>query len=271
MNGWQWQSVEGTSYLTCDLLQGWPHGFFSKSAWPRKPDELVSILQPEAPAYRVKQVHGNRVLTPTEMTLESMTLSTAGDLPPADGVMSDRALQSAWVASADCTPVLIGDRATGQVAAIHSGWRGTAQGIVPKAIERLRSQGSILEDLVIALGPAIAGKVYQVGKDVAVEVAQSLFPGTPPTQGENMLNILQMLPNSPLIEDAAPGKIRLDVRRAIALQLEKMGIRSQQIKVCPLCTYQDEAHFFSYRRTQEKKVQWSGIVSVAAPNDEKGG
>lgn len=263
MNGWQWQSREEISYLTCDLLQAWPHGFFSKSAWPRKPGELVRVLNPEAPVYRVKQVHGNRVLTPAEIALESMAMTADGDLPPADGVMSDRPLQSAWVASADCTPVLIGDRATGRVAAIHSGWRGTAQQIVPKAIERLRSQGSILEDLVIALGPAIAGKVYQVGKDVAVEVAQSLFPGTPQTQGDNMLNILQMLPNSPLIEDAAPGKIRLDVRRAIVLQLEKMGIRGQQIAVCPLCTYQDEEYFFSYRRTQEKKVQWSGIVSIS--------
>ncbi|MEC4806714.1 MAG: peptidoglycan editing factor PgeF [Jaaginema sp. PMC 1079.18] len=261
MKGWHWQFHENISYLTCDLLQDWPHGFFTQSAWPRKPHDLIQILQPKAPVYRVKQVHGDRVLTPAEIALESMAMTAEADLPPADGVMSDRALQSAWVASADCTPVLIGDRVTGQVAAIHSGWRGTAQNIVPKAIERLRSEGSIIENLAIALGPAIAGKVYQVGKDVAVEVAQSLFPSVSPTQGENMLNILQTLPNSPLFDDAEPGKIRLDVRRAIVLQLEKMGIRNSQFTVCPLCTYQDEEHFFSYRRTQEKKVQWSGIVS----------
>jgi YfiH family protein len=260
MNGWQWQSWENLPYLTCDLLQDWQHGFFSKAFWPHKPDALVRVLQADAQAYRVKQVHGSRVLTPAEIALESMGMTADGDLPSADGVIVDLARQSAWVASADCTPVLIGDRETGRVAAIHAGWRGTAQRIVPNAIDRLRAMGSIQEDLVIALGPAIAGKVYQVGKDVALEVGQSLFPGSSTAQGEAIFNILTALPNSPILEDAEPGKVRLDVRRAIVLQLEKMGIRSHQIAICPLCTYQDEAHFFSYRRTQEKKVQWSGIV-----------
>ncbi|MGK7891953.1 MAG: laccase domain-containing protein [Leptolyngbyaceae cyanobacterium] len=31
--------------------------------------------------------------------------------------------------------------------------------------------------------------------------------------------------------------------------------------IAPYCTFQDPDQFFSYRRTREKKVQWSGIVS----------
>ncbi|MGB3671600.1 MAG: laccase domain-containing protein, partial [Phormidesmis sp.] len=56
-------------------------------------------------------------------------------------------------------------------------------------------------------------------------------------------------------------RVRLDVRRINQMQLEQMGLGADQIAIAPHCTYQDPDNFFSYRRTQEKKVQWSGIVS----------
>ena len=62
--------------------------------------------------------------------------------------------QIVWVASADCTPVLIGDILTGRVSAIHAGWRGTAQRIVPKAVEHFLKQGSQLENLRFVMGPS---------------------------------------------------------------------------------------------------------------------
>jgi hypothetical protein len=45
------------------------------------------------------------------------------------------------------------------------------------------------------------------------------------------------------------------------LQLEQLGIHSEQIAIASYCTYQQPEHFFSYRRDKLKKVQWSGIVS----------
>ena len=36
----------------------------------------------------------------------------------------------------------------------------------------------------------------------------------------------------------------------------------EQIAIAPYCTFQTPEHFFSYRREQQKKVQWSGIVSL---------
>jgi len=46
-----------------------------------------------------------------------------------------------------------------------------------------------------------------------------------------------------------------------ALQLEQLGVSSEQVAIAPHCTYQEPEHFFSYRRDKLKKVQWSGIVS----------
>jgi polyphenol oxidase len=259
---WQWQNWDERPYLTCNLLEDWPHGFFTQQFWSQTPEQLVEVLHPEAQVYRVKQVHGDRVLTAIEIKAEVSGEGEERILPAADGVLTEYAQQSAWVASADCTPVLIGDKETGRVAAVHAGWRGTAKRIVPEAIARFLSLGSAKENLRIALGPAIAGSVYQVSEQVAAEVGQSLMvqkqAGTP----QEILEVLQQLPNSPLLSDPQPERVRLDVRRVNVLQIEQLGLVPEQIAIAPHCTYQQPEYFFSYRRSQEKKVQWSGIVSL---------
>lgn len=258
---WHWQNWQGQPYLTCDLLKDWSHGFFTQQFWSRTPEQLVEVLHPEARVYRVKQVHGDRVMTPKEIEAEIATLQQERILPPADGVLTEESRQSAWVASADCTPVLIADSVTGRVAAIHAGWRGTAKRIVPEAIARFLELGSAKENLRIAMGPAIAGSVYQVSEEVAAEVGQSLVPRDCADNLEAILDLLHQLPNPPLLSDPQPGRVRLDVRRANVLQIEPLGIDPEQIAVAPHCTYQQPEYFFSYRRSLEKKVQWSGIVS----------
>jgi polyphenol oxidase len=259
MHTWHWRNWQGMPYLTCSLLEPWQHGFFTHPFWPRSPQELTKVLHPEASVYRLKQVHGNTVLTPQEIDSQLSTdENDDSGLASADGLVSENPLQAVWVASADCTPVLIGDLKTGQVAAIHAGWRGTAKKIVPQAIARLQAQGSKIEDLRIAMGPAIAGEVYQVSVDVAVEIGASIISHE---DEKKIVDSLHEIPNSPLISDPEPGKVKVDVRRVNALQIESLGISDEQIAIAPYCTYQTPEHFFSYRREQQKKVQWSGIVS----------
>ncbi len=258
MHTWYWRSWEGKPYLACSLLEAFPHGFFTQHFCPTPPEDLTVVLHPEALGYRLRQVHGNIVLTPSEIATE---IENAGDstLACADGLISEKPLQAVWVASADCTPVLIADAQTGQVAAVHAGWRGTAAKIVPQAIARLQAGGSKIPDLRIAMGPAIAGEVYQVTTETAAEVGASIIPHPEP---QAIVEALHQLPKSPLFADPNPGKVRLDVRLVNALQMEMLGIAPEQIAIAPYCTYQTPENFFSYRREKLKKVQWSGIVSV---------
>jgi YfiH family protein len=255
---WHWRTWQGAPYLTCSLLESWPHGFFTQAFWPRPPEELITVLSASATVHRVKQVHGNRVLSPSEIATSE---SSVDSYPPADAVMTETACQSAWVCSADCNPVLIADQVTGQVAAVHAGWRGTAQQIVPATVARLLDQGSRLEDLRVAMGPAIAGEVYQVSNQVAAEVGSTIANGYL-ASGDALVDHLKEQAHSPVLPDAEPGRAKLDVRRVNALQLEQLGLAPEQIAIAPHCTYREPELFFSYRRSKEKKVQWSGIVSV---------
>ena len=264
MQLWTWQTWQDTPFLTCGLLP-MPHGFFTRHFYPALPAELTEAIAPHAQVYRVQQVHSADVLTPTE--IERATQGQA-DLPPADGVMSEWPQQAVWACSADCTPALIADIETGRVAAVHAGWRGTAQKVLPVAVARLQARGSRIENLRVALGPAIDGSVYPVGLDVAIEVGSTVVPVSAETisQGkghplETVIAHLLSLEKSPLLSDPDPERVRLDVRRVNQMQLEQIGLKPAQIAIAPHCTYQEPERFFSYRRTREKKVQWSGIAS----------
>lgn len=259
MHTWHWHTWNELPYLTCSLLEPWSHGFFTQQFWLRSPDELTKFLQPAAQAHRVRQVHGNIILAPSEM--KSLA---ANETLSADGLITEQSNQAVWVCSADCTPVLIADTVTGQVAAVHAGWRGTALRIVPHAIARLQAQGSLLRDLRIAMGPAIAGEVYQVSEHVAAEVGATVV--SLDRDDPALLDTLHQLPGSPLLADPEPGRVRLDVRRVNALQLEQLSIHIEQVAIAPYCTYQTPDRFFSYRRSREKKAQWSGIVSRGVSN-----
>lgn len=236
---WTWKTEAGRPYLTCDLLAPWQHGFFTRQ-FPELPAHLLGAEQ----NYRLQQVHG-------------AVVHRAGDdegRPAGDALVSTQAAQGVWVCSADCVPLLVGDRQTGRVAAIHAGWRGTAAQILKETLHALEASGSQLADLQVALGPAISGPHYPVEWPVAEAVLETLVG---PAVREAWLE----LPDSPLLPDSQPTHVHLDLRRVQVRQLQALGLQAAQISLCPVCTFQDADRFYSYRRTRQKAVQWSGIVS----------
>ncbi|MGI0480715.1 peptidoglycan editing factor PgeF [Geminocystis sp. CENA526] len=254
-SAWQWQETDNGNYLTCQLLKDWQHGFFSSHFQGKPPEILVNHLNPKASTYRLKQIHSDIV----HYTDKVDVLKQETDLVQGDGIITEKPLQSVWAASADCTPVLIADRGTGKVTAIHSGWRGTASNIVPKAIQLLKSQGSKEENLLFALGPAIDGKVYQVDKLVAIKVLKTIITGD--LEDDLILEKAYQFTNKPILPDTEKDKVKLNVTQVINLQIQGQNIPIDNISIAPYCTYQTPEYFFSYRRTKEKNVQWSGIVS----------
>jgi polyphenol oxidase len=273
---WQWQTRSGLPYLTCDLLADWQHGFFTRQFSPREPHELTPFLDASASTHRLKQIHGKVVLTPTEI-VNAAEIEVETGYALGDGLLTQAAAQAVWVASADCNPILIANRYTGHVAAVHAGWRGTSLGIAKVAVTRLLAQGGSLNDIIVAIGPAIDGKVYQVTKQVGLEVCASIYQGQGFSAGKGFANAnalkplsgnldadltnLLAMPNSPLLPDEQAGRVRLDVRRVNQLQLESLGVDPARISIAPHCTFQEPEYFFSYRREKLKKIQWSGIVS----------
>lgn len=67
------------------------------------------------------------------------------------------------IMTADCLPILLCDKQGTEIAAIHAGWRGLAQGIIDKTLEKMHSQP---QNLMAWLGPSICQTCFETGNDV---------------------------------------------------------------------------------------------------------
>lgn len=139
-----------------------------------------------------------------------------------DGHVTDQPELLLAVSVADCVPVFVVEPGNRAVAAVHAGWRGTAGGIVERAIHRLaESWQTTPAALWVHCGPAICGECYEVGP----EVHAAVNPGreVPAT-------------NTPI-----------DVRASIAERAVGEGVPAAQITVSSHCTRCGAPDFFSHR------------------------
>ena len=125
---------------------------------------------------------------------------------------------------ADCVPVLLSDAVAGVVAAVHAGRVGAAAGVVPRALEAIRSTGGDPARSDALLGPAVCGACYEVPPDLQAAV-ESRLPGS-------------------AVRTRA-GTTGLDLRAGLARQLAGLGL--DRIVTDPRCTAED-AELYSHRR-----------------------
>jgi len=83
------------------------------------------------------------------------------------------------VRTADCVPILVADPRSRAVLAVHAGWRGAVNGVLPRALDALVvAHGSAREELVVAIGPHIRRGSFEVGDEVAAEIERAMPRGT---------------------------------------------------------------------------------------------
>ncbi|MFO7181415.1 MAG: peptidoglycan editing factor PgeF [Pseudomonadota bacterium] len=148
------------------------------------------------------------------------------------------------VRTADCVPILVGDRRSGAALAIHAGWRGVVGGVVASAIERLRETLGDAGDLLAAIGPHISLQAFEVSDEVAARLtAASPDPSVVTRRGE---------------------RAHVDLRRIVHAQLRRVGLSDDAIDHVEGCTVGDPVRFFSYRRDGAKSGRHLSAIVPAA-------
>ena len=155
------------------------------------------------------------------------------------------------VRTADCVPVLVGDPRSGAVTAIHSGWRGTVSNVVASGVAALRALAGPGAELVAAVGPHIERCCFEVGEDVALDLARCSAAGEAP--------VLE----GPAVEAGAPPKKRVDLRRIVRAQLEALGVGA--IDDVRGCTYCDAERFHSFRRDGQRSGRLLSAIVAGTP------
>lgn len=177
-----------------------------------------------------EQTHSLNIAVVTDADAGRGSLDIDSRIPCTDALITNRPDIPLMVLTADCVPVLLYDAVNHAAAAIHAGWRGTANGIVGLTVEKMsRTFGTKPENLVAAIGPCIGPCCFEVGDDVAEHFCR--WPKT-------------------IIRRAEWSKPHIDLVMANRLQLQQAGILPQNIETSGECTKCGPRQFFSHRRNQ---------------------
>ena len=173
-----------------------------------------------------RQVHGREIVEVKRSYREQ----------EGDGMISR---SKGWLLAAsvaDCAPILLFDPRTNGIGAVHSGWRGTAAGVLPAGLERMVERFETRpEELLVWVGPAAGPCCYEVGSDVADRF-------------------------DPLCSRAVGGgKFLFDNREVILQQLLSAGVPSGSIELDPRCTICDTA-FHSWRRDGKESGRMLAVI-----------
>lgn len=169
------------------------------------------------------QVHGDVVAD-----VDDTTDPIASRVVEADALVARTAGRAVGVRTADCVPILIADPRTGLVAAVHAGWRGAVLGVVERAVERLGAYGATQGELLVAIGPHIGPDAFEVGEDVAGQIAESAADERVIVRGH--------------------PKPHVDLERVVRCALARSGVVDARVERVPGCTHDEAARFHSHRR-----------------------
>jgi len=245
-----WTTASWGSALRCRMLDELAPHLFTTRQLPLAHASDYQRLAEAVGATRVlslAQVHGASVVSIHEHN------PLPDGHPEADILVSDHPEVAISVRAADCVPILMADRKTGAVAAVHAGWRGTAARAAVAALKAMeREYDTHPQNVVAAIGPSIGPCCYQVGSELVDAFAAAgherylidrWFSTPPPPRGS-----------------VERPQLRLNVAGANGDQLILAGVPPDQIHDVGLCTAMHLDVLTSFRAEKESAVRIAGAI-----------
>ena len=163
------------------------------------------------------------------------------ELSNVDGCVS-RAHCSLAVMTADCLPLLACDASGTSIGACHAGWKGLAQGIIPRWFSVL---GAAASDLRVWIGPAISQSKFQVGSEVV-----AAFGASPHFKGVDIQPYIAA-------DASRAGASRVDLVGLALAQLRALGVGyTAALGECSATS----SRCFSYRRDATLRIILTGVT-----------
>lgn len=173
------------------------------------------------------QVHGDRVAWVAARDAGAGALVRGTAIHETDGLATIEKNVGMLITGADCPPVLLYSQKPAMLSLVHSGWRGTAKGIVSKAAAELFERGARPADLKVCIGPGIGVCCYEVGGEVAEQVPRAFYKNA--------------------VREVPGARPHLDLGGWILQQLLEAGVDRARIEICDWCTACRTDLFFSHR------------------------
>lgn len=126
--------------------------------------EPLAKFQIDFPNFQPKKIR---------QTHSDIVVEASDNLYEADAHYTSQTNAALLVSSADCMPIMIYCRQTHRVAAVHAGWRGIANKITEKMLQKLIASGSTKKQFQIWVGPHILQNSFAVDKPVCDVLTQA--------------------------------------------------------------------------------------------------
>lgn len=216
-------------------MNGCVNAFFTKKTPGSRIEEISSL-------FSIKEEH---IFLPLQRHTDIVhVIGTELKENTADAVVTDKKGILIGVRVADCVPVLLFDRKSTVIGAVHAGWRGIAAEIIKKTIRTMSGYfGSLPEDIVAAIGPSIRWGCYPVGVEVLEAVCRATGEGK-------------------YFERQTDGTNYLDLSSASGIQLITTGVQEKNIWISNECTYCNPKDYYSYRYSGKFTGSQGGFIGI---------
>ena len=186
-----------------------------------------------------KQTHTDIVRVVTEK--DWGTGLAKPDFDPCDGLVTNTPGTALVAFTADCTPILLWDKVTGAVGAVHAGWRGTASQIGAKAVRKMTEAfGCDPKNICAAIGPNIGKCCFQTDADVPEAMRESF--------GEEAEMYIRQVNE----------KYYVNLKALNALALKRAGV--SQIDISEDCTMCNPEKYWSARVHGDSRGAQGAII-----------
>ena len=186
----------------------------------KKNQELVLKRLNFQRSFFVKQIHSNKVVCAEDHFDKNTEIE-------ADAIICKSFNLAISVTTADCAPLLLLDRKKMIIGAAHAGWKGAVKGVTDNLIEHFQMNGSLLENIAVAIGPCIGKNSFEVKSDMINECIK-----------EDSLSEKFFINKS--------NNDFFDLGRYLVKKLKNKGLKL--IDHIDEDTYKHPGKFFSYRR-----------------------
>ncbi len=188
----------------------------------------------------VNQVHSGRVISVESPGKDYSNIQ-------ADAIITKQEWTPIAILTADCVPILLFDRATRAVGAVHAGWKGTVKGIASATVQAMKKKyGSDPARIMAAIGPAIGPCCYEVSTDVSDAFKDKFGSHSG-------------------ISNKDRNTCSIDLKTANKVELQEAGLKAENIDILKQCTSCNNEIFFSYRKDNKETGRQLSFIMLKGP------
>lgn len=191
--------------------------------------------------FTVKQVHEADIFVATSSAMQPE--------PVADAIITQQKGLALGIRTADCVPILLSSGDCDMIAAVHAGWPSTYAGIVQATVKKMVEMGADLNGICAAVGPAVAGQSYEVGKEIILKFTRRSYEYS-----------------AYFSKSLRPDHYMFDLSGLVAKILSNIGVMN--IEHIRVDTYENNKIFYSHRRaTHNEQMKEGRQLSVIMISD----